>query len=95
MITLKLYGGKRPYGYLYGGSGGGYRTLGSMEDTNCVWDGAVPFVLGSPMAAPNVFAVRMHAMRLLDGHFPAIVDAMEPGGSGDPAAGLNAEQCEA
>ena len=93
--ALKLYGGKRPYGYLYGGSGGGYRTLGSMENTNGVWDGAVPFVLGSPMAAPNVFAVRMHAMRLLDGHFPAIVDAMDAGGSGDPAAGLNPEQREA
>ena len=95
MIALKLYGGKRPYGYLYGGSGGGYRTLGSMENTNRVWDGAVPFVLGSPMAAPNVFAVRMHAMRLLDGHFPAIDDAMELGGSADPAAGWNAEQREA
>ncbi|WP_295631616.1 hypothetical protein [Novosphingobium sp.] len=93
--ALKLYGGKRPYGYLYGGSGGGYRTLGSMENTQGVWDGAVPFVLGSPMAAPNVFAVRMHAMRLLDGHFPAIVDAMDAGGSGDPAAGLNDEQREA
>lgn len=36
VIALKLYGGKRPYGYLYGGSGGGYRTLGSMENTNRV-----------------------------------------------------------
>jgi hypothetical protein len=34
-------------------------------------------------------------MRLLDGHFPQIVDAMEPGGSGDPTAGLNPEQREA
>jgi hypothetical protein len=91
-VATEMYGGARPYGYLYGGSGGGYRTLGSMENTNGVWDGAVPFVLGSPMAAPNVFSVRMHAMRILWDKFPQIVDAMEPGGSGAPYAGLNPEQ---
>ena len=35
-----------------------------------VWDGAVPYVLGSPMAIPNVFTVRMHAMRILHDKFP-------------------------
>ncbi len=94
-IANGIYGPKRIYGYLFGGSGGGYRTLGSMENTEGVWDGAVPFVLGSPMAAPNVFAVRMHAMRILHDKFPQIVDAMEAGGSGDPYAGLNDEESAA
>jgi hypothetical protein len=94
-VAGEMYGAKRIYGYLYGGSGGGYRTLGSMENTQGVWDGAVPFVLGSPMASPNNFSVRMHAMRLLRDKFPGIVDAMDAGGSGDPAAGLNAEQAAA
>lgn len=94
-IALKMYGGKRPYGYAYGGSGGAYRTVGSFENTRGVWDGVVPYVLGSSMAIPNSFTIRMHAMRLLDGKFPQIVDALEPGGSGDPYAGLNTEQAAA
>jgi hypothetical protein len=95
VVALQMYGGKRPYGYAYGGSGGAYRTVGSMENTRGVWDGAVPHVLGSSMAIPNSFTIRMHAMRLLNDKFPQIVDAMEPGGSGDPYAGLNAEQASA
>jgi hypothetical protein len=95
VLAMEMYGPKRPYGYAFGGSGGAYRTIGGIENTKGVWDGAVPFVMGSPMAAPNVFAVRMHAMRLLWDKFPEIVDALEPGGSGDPYAGLNVEQRQA
>ena len=87
-VALKMYGGKRPYGYAYGGSGGGYRTIGSIENTHGVWDGVVPYVIGSTMAIPNMFTVRMQALRVLRDKFPQIVDAMEPGGSGDPYAGL-------
>ncbi len=86
---------KRPYGYAYGGSGGGYRTIGSMENTDGVWDGAVPYVIGSTMAIPNMFSVRMHAMRLLNDKFPQIIDAVEPGGSGNPYTGLTAEESDA
>lgn len=92
VVAAKVYGPHRPYGYAYGGSGGGYRTIGSMENTTGVWDGAVPYVIGSTMAIPNVFSVRMHAMRILDRKFPQIIDAVEPGGSGNPYAGLNEEE---
>lgn len=88
-VAQKMYGGKRPFGYAYGGSGGAYRTIGSMENTRGVWDGAVPYVPGSLMAIPNMFTVRMQALRVLRDRFPAIIDAMEPGGSGNPYAGLN------
>ena len=91
-IAKLLYNCDRPYGYCYGGSGGAYRTTGSMEITKDVWDGAVPFVLGSPNAVPNVFAVRMHALRLLKDKMDDIIDALRPGGSGDPYATLTAEQ---
>ena len=94
-LAKEIYGSSRIYGYLYGGSGGGYRTMGSMENTKDVWDGAVPFVLGTPMASPNNFSIRMHAMRLLKDKFPQIVDAMDAGGSGDPFAGLNEEEAAA
>mgnify|MGYP006972339032 CR=1 FL=1 len=93
LIASKVYNTtKRPYGYAFGGSGGAYRTVGCSESTQGVWDGFVPFVLGSPMAIPNVFCVRMHAMRLLHNKLPQIVDAVEPGGSGDMYAGLNDEE---
>jgi len=95
IVALQMYGGKRPYGYAYGGSGGGYRTIGAMENTKGVWEGAVPYVIGSTMAIPNTLTVRMHAMRVLHDKFPQIVDAMEPGGSGNPYAGLDAVQTEA
>lgn len=95
VIATEIYGGKRPYGYAFGGSGGAYRTVGSIENTNGVWDGVVPYVLGSPMAIPNVFTVRMHAMRVLKDKFPQIIDALEPGGSGDMYATLNQEEKEA
>lgn len=94
-VAAEMYGVHRTYGYIYGGSGGAYRTLGSMENTIGVWDGAVPFVIGSPMAAPNGFTVRMHAMRVLRNRFPQIIDAMDAGGSGDPYAGLNADEAAA
>lgn len=91
-IAQLIYGCGRPFGYCYGGSGGAYRTTGSMESTEGVWEGAVPFVLGSPNAIPNVFGVRMNALRVLRDKMADIVDAMEPGGSGNPYATLNAEE---
>lgn len=95
VIAAQMYGAHRTYGYAFGGSGGAYRTIGGFENTEGVWDGAVPYVLGSPMAIPNVFTVRMHAMRVLKDKFPQIIDALEPGGSGNMYAGLNAEEKEA
>ena len=91
-VAEKIYGQHRVYGYCFGGSGGAYRTVGGIENTEGVWDGAVPYVLGSPMAIPNVFTVRMYAMRVLKDKFPQIIDALEPGGSGDMYAGLSEEE---
>jgi hypothetical protein len=95
VVAQRFYGGKRPYGYAFGGSGGAYRTIGGMENTAGVWDGAVPYVAASPMAIPNLFSVRMHAMRVLNDKFPQIVDALDAGGSGDMYAGLDPEQRDA
>ncbi len=92
IVANKIFGPQRTYGYAFGGSGGAYRTIGAMENTEGVWDGVVPYVVGSPMAIPNVFSVRMHAMRILYDKFPQIIDALEPGGSGDMYAGLNKEE---
>ncbi len=92
VLAAQMYGPHRPYGYAYGGSGGAFRTIGGFENAPGVWDGAVPYVVGSPEAIPNVFTTRLLALRVLKNKFPTIVDAMEPGGSGNPYAGLTEEQ---
>ncbi|HVQ63107.1 MAG TPA: hypothetical protein VMT78_01160 [Terriglobia bacterium] len=90
----EIYGNRRHYGYLYGGSGGAFQTISSAENTVGVWDGFAPYVMGSPNAIPGVLTVRIHALRVLKNRdkFPAIMDAIDPGGSRDPYAGLNEEE---
>lgn len=94
-LADEMYGCGRPFGYVFGGSGGGFKTMSCAENTAGIWDGAVPFVIGSPMSMPNVFTVRAHAMRMLRHKFPEVVDAIESGGSGNPYAVLNEEEAEA
>lgn len=89
--AAEIYGDHRPYGYLHGGSGGAYQTMSSLENTT-VWDGGVPFVAPMPNAIPSAFTVRIHALRVLRDKFPQIMDAIDPGGSGDPYAGLDEEE---
>jgi hypothetical protein len=91
ILAEEMYGEHRPYGYVFGGSGGAYKSMACYENAPDVWDGAVPFINGSHVSMPNVFTVQAHAFRLLDGVFDQIVDAVEPGG-GDMYAGLDDEQ---
>lgn len=91
VLAAQMYGPHRPFGYAFGGSGGAFKTISGFENT-ATWDGAVPYVVGSPQAVPNVFTVRLLAMRMLKDKFPSILDAIEPGGSGDMYRGLNPEE---
>jgi len=97
IVAAELYGEHRPYGYLFGGSGGSYQTMGAAENTVGVWDGFVPFVIGSPNAIPSMLTIRTHALRVLRqrNKFPGIMDAISPGGSGDPYTELNDEESAA
>lgn len=94
IVAARIYGEHRPYGYLYGGSGGAFQTISSAEHTSGVWDGFVPYVMGSPNSIPGVLTVRVHALRVLRmrNRFPAIMDAIDPGGSSNPYDGLNEEE---
>ena len=94
-LAAEMYGPHRPYGYVYGGSGGAFKTKSCVENYPGVWDGSIPYVHGSPVAIPYVFTVQAHAMRVLGPKFPQIVDAIDPGGSGDMYAGLNEEERDA
>ena len=90
-IAAKMHGPHRTYSYAYDGSGGSFKTIREFENGDA-WDGVVPHVIGSPETIPNVFTVRMLALQVLHDKFPSILDAVEPGGSGDMHAGLNEKE---
>lgn len=94
VMAREVYGYEhRPYGYVYGGSGGGYRTIACIENTNA-FDGAAPYVIGSPYAIPNCQTTRAYAERILRNKIPQIINAIDAGGSGNPYADLTEEESE-
>jgi hypothetical protein len=95
VLAAEQYGEHRPYGYVFGGSGGALRTFACFENGNGVWDGAVPYIHGSTRSIPSMYSAQAHAFRVLAEKIPQIVDAVEPGGSGDMFAGLNEEERDA
>lgn len=90
-LAMEFYGCKRPYGYVYGGSGGSYKTFSCIENS-VSWDGAVPYVIGSPVSLPNTIALHAQGQRALRNCFGRIVDALDAGGSGDPYEGLSEDE---
>lgn len=94
VVAARIYGPHRPFGYLYGGSGGAYQTIGGAEHTRGVWNGFMPFVVGCNNAVPSLWSVRLHALRVLRkrNSFPAVMDAINPGGTHDMYAALNEEE---
>ena len=89
--AAEIYGCGRPFGYVYGGSGGGYKTMACIENTNA-WDGAVPYVIGSPVSLPNTITMHAQGQRALRRVFGKIVDALDAGGSGDMYEGLEQDE---
>ncbi len=93
-VARELFGEHRVYGYVFGGSGGGYKTMSCLENTNA-FDGGVPFVIGSPVSLPNCLTVCANAGRRLRRVCRKISDALEPGGSQNIYEGLNDEERKA
>lgn len=90
-IAAEYYGATdgEIFGYLYGPSGGSFQTIGAAENTTGVWQGFVPMVMGVPMSTPYTFFIRAMARLVLGDKAEQIADALRPGGSGDPYAGLD------
>lgn len=86
--AMEIYRCPRPVGIVFGGSGGGYKTIACIENTDA-WDGAVPYVIGSPVSLPNTITMHAQGQRALRRAFGKIVDALDAGGSGDMHAGLS------
>ena len=89
--AIEIYDCERPVGIVYGGSGGGYKTMACIENTDA-WDGAVPYVIGSPVSLPNTITMHAQGQRALRHVFPQILDALDAGGSGDMYAELNEDE---
>ena len=92
-VAREYYGCGRPYGYVFGGSGGGYKSIACIENTNA-WDGACPFVIGSPYSLPNTITLHVQGMRTLRHALGKIVDALDAGGSGDMYEGLTEDEAK-
>lgn len=92
-IAREIYGNEipRPYGYLFGGSGGAYKTISCVENCDS-WDGCVPYVNGAPVSVPHHLTIRAHGLRTLRHKIPDIIAALEPGGSGDMYENLTADE---
>ncbi len=91
--AMEIYGCARPYGYVYGGSGGGYKTMACVENTRA-WDGGAPYVIGSPVSLPNTITMHAQGQRVLRNAFPKILDALDAGGSGDPYESLTKDETD-
>lgn len=92
-IAAAVYGpDAEARGYIFGGSGGAYQTLAAAENTTDIWDGSVPIVPGVPNSIPSFMSVQVLALRTLGPKMADVVDAMEPGGSGDPYATLTPDE---
>ncbi|MCU1345603.1 MAG: hypothetical protein JWL70_1869, partial [Acidimicrobiia bacterium] len=104
-VAAQVYGQPPHHSYVFGGSGGGRRSPLCLENCPDAWDGALPFMGGGDVdehgttrcqkGAQNIiFATMFNSQRILGAQLADVVDAMAPGGSGDPFATLTTHQRE-
>jgi hypothetical protein len=79
---------RRIYGFVFGGSGGSLQTIGAVECTRGIWDGAVPFVNAVPTSIPSNFTIRALASFTLRHCAEQLADCVRPGGP-DPYSMLD------
>jgi hypothetical protein len=92
-VAAEMYGMEPRHTYVYGPSGGGIRSFWCLENAADVYDGALPYVI-SPI---GLYTMSAHAYGVegVGDKLTDVVDATEPGGSGDPFAGLTTSEREA
>ncbi|MHB8466268.1 MAG: PKD domain-containing protein [Acidimicrobiales bacterium] len=106
-LAKQVYGSEPHHAYVWGGSGGGRRSPLVLENAPDVFDGALPFMGGGDVrpfpaterikgAQVMSFACMFNVQRLLrhGDIMSRLIDAMQPGGSGDPFEGLDTHSRE-
>ncbi len=106
-LAQKIYGQAPHHGYVYGGSGGARRSVNCAENGGDVWAGALPFMGGGPVElkrydpkepayySSHAFGTLFNVQRMLRDKLHLVIDAVEPGGGGNPFEHLNQAQSEA
>lgn len=92
-LAEEMYGSAPKHGYVGGPSGGGMRSFACIEHASDIYDGTVPYVAVINIA--NQYSAFPRAVFALGDKINAVIDAVEPGGSGDPFAGLTNDQRDA
>jgi hypothetical protein len=104
-VAAQVYGSAPHHAYVYGGSGGARRSPLCLEYGAHVYDGAMPYMGGGNVEphgttsrvqsdSPISFGAMFNVQRVLGSDIALVVDAMAPGGSGDPFVGLTVHQAE-
>ena len=83
---------RKIYGYIYGGSGGSFKTVGAMENTFSVWDGSVPLIQGIPISDPTGCSITSLGGFVLGNKSHELQNAVRPGSNIDPRSILNPAQ---
>jgi hypothetical protein len=91
-VAAEMYGAEPHHGYVWGVSGGGARSGQCLENRPDVWQGGAPHAGIGQATQWSPWALTWLVARE---KFPEIIDAVEPGGSGNPFAGLTHVQREA
>jgi hypothetical protein len=104
-VAALVYGAAPHHCYVFGGSGGGRRSPLCLENGPDIYDGAVPYMGGGDVAPWGStrrikgaqvmsFASMFNCQRILGDKLADVIDAMAPGGSGNPFANLDTHQRE-
>ncbi|MHB8463967.1 MAG: PKD domain-containing protein [Acidimicrobiales bacterium] len=104
-VAAQVYGEPPHHCYVFGGSGGGRRSPLCLENGGDVYDGAVPYMGGGDIAPRGStrrikgaqvmsFASMFNCQRILGTKLADVIDAMAPGGSGNPFLTLDTHQRE-
>ena len=105
-LAAQVYGEAPRHGYIFGGGGGASRCTQSFEHGPGVWDAAYTYVApgkvdpegaSAESQSPTIanFSAMLNVRSMLGPKLAELIDSVEPGGSGDPFAGLTDAQRDA
>ncbi|MBX3708062.1 MAG: hypothetical protein KF911_15660 [Pseudomonadales bacterium] len=80
LLAEAHYGRAPSFGYVFGGSGGGMRSIDCIENAPTIWAGAVPFMINRNGLTNFNWSVGAWASAVLAARLPALADAALKGG---------------